>query len=434
MPMAGMRTDEPLAENRFTQIRRAAGRRPGGLLVSARASLTCLLLLCAAAARGGDRLELTGLFDVRAVYADALPSFLYGGSGRLRFDDDHQGLRVGRLMLAGRYRLGDSWTLNAVDGSYGDPDKHPADLTEFWLEARPFPTGPVRYRLRMGAFQLPVSLENRSVGWMTPYSLSSSAINTWLGEEIRIIGSEAEARWLGASSGYYGDVAVQAAVFGWNDPAGVLIASRGWAIGDRQSTLFGGLGRPRQVFYREMDGRPGYYAGISWRHHERLELRALRYDNRADPGAGNRDGLAWRTQFTGLGARWEPDARWSVIAQTLQGQTYVGSDANSAEQFAESFRSWFVLLSRSWGAGRLSLRYDHFSTHQHGGEYLPPSDDAGHGLMAAYLYDFNGHWQAVGEWQQVSSRFPPRELRGDRIYVTEKQLQLSMRYRFTWRR
>ncbi|MFO1466714.1 MAG: hypothetical protein U1F35_09795 [Steroidobacteraceae bacterium] len=399
-----------------------------------RIAMLALLLGASGAGRAGDRLELQGLLDLRAVYADGLTSFLYGGSGRLRFDADHEGVRVGRLMLAGRYRISDVWTFNAVGGSWADPDKHPVDLTEAWFDARPFPRGPVRYRLRVGAFQLPASLENRAVGWSTPYSLSSSAINTWLGEEIRILGSELEAKWIGASQGYFGEVAVQAAVFGWNDPAGDLIASRGWAIGERQSTLFGGLGRPRESFYREIDGRPGYYAGLSWRHHDQWEVRALRYDNRADPGATNSDDIAWRTQFTSLGVRWEPDERWTVIAQTMQGQTYVGGDAVPQEQYAESFRSWFVLGSRQWGAGRLTLRYDRFSTHQHSGEYSPFTDDDGHGLMLAYLYDFDAHWQAVGEWQQVSSRFPPRVLYGDPVAAREKLLQLSVRYRFKLQR
>ncbi len=396
--------------------------------------LSVALLMIPAAASAGDRLDLQGLIDVRAVYADGTTSFLDGGSGRLRFDPDHQGIRIGRVMLAARYRLDDTWTFNAVGGSYGDHDKHAVDLTEAWFEARPFPSGAVRYKVRIGAFQLPASLENRSVGWTTPYSLSSSAINTWLGEEIRIIGTEFEAKWLGASRGYYGEVAFTAGIYGWNDPAGVLIASRGWASGDRQSTLFGTLGRPPQAFYREMDGRPGYYAGLSWRHHERFELRALRYDNRADPAATNSDDIAWRTQFTSLGARWEPDDRWTLIVQSLHGRTYVGPDGNPDYQFAQRFRSWFVLGSAQFGAERLTLRRDHFSTRQYAGFYGPPADDQGNALAFAYLHDFDRHWQAVGEWQQVHSRFPPRIYFGVPESINETQIQLSVRYRFNLQR
>ncbi len=382
----------------------------------------------------GDRLDIQGLIDVRAVYADGATSFLEGGTGRLRYDPDHQGIRIGRLMLAARYRIDDTWSFNAVGGSFGDHDKYPLDFTEAWFEARPFPRGEVRYKVRIGAFQLPASLENRSVGWTSPYAISSSAINTWLGEEIRIIGTEFEAKWLGASRGYYGEVSFTAGVFGWNDPAGVLIASRGWASGDRQSTLAGGLGRPPEAYYREMDGRAGYYAGLAWRHHEQFELRALRYDNRADPGATNTDDIAWRTQFTSLGARWEPDDRWTLIVQKMQGRTYVGGDSEPEYQFAQSFRAWFALGSAQVGRERLTLRYDHFSTRQHSGFYGPPADDTGNALALALLHDFDAHWQAVGEWQQVQSRYPPRAMLGMPEVLNETQIQLSVRYRFKLQR
>src|ERR1017187_4170677 len=104
-----------------------------------------------------------------------------------------------------------------------------------------------------------------------------------------------EARWLGASSGYFGDLALVAAAYGWNDPAGELIAERGFALSDRASTLFGSLGRPQGEFFKEIDHRPGYYSGLTWRHHDLLELRVLRYDNRGLPAATTRsvDG-PWR--------------------------------------------------------------------------------------------------------------------------------------------
>jgi len=400
----------------------------------ARAGLTLFLGMVFLPASAGDRLDLQGLLDVRAVYADGTASFLNGGSGRLRFDRDHQGIQFGRAILAAKFRLDDVWTVNVVGGSYGDHDKNPFDLTEAWLQARPFPTGAVRYQVRMGAFHLPASLENRSIGWTTPYSISSSAINTWIGEEIRIVGAEFEAKWLGASSNYYGDLAFTAGVYGWNDPAGTLIAVRGWALTDRQSTLFGGLGRPRIEFIREIDGKPGYYAGLTWRHHDRLEIRALRYDNRADPGATNSDNIAWRTQFTSLGVRWEPDDHWTLVGQSLQGETYVGGDIDTDNQYAESFRSWFLLGSYAWRADRITVRYDRFSTSQHSGFYGSPTDDVGHALVFAYLHDIDRHWQAVGEWQQVHSTFPPRLDSGEPETINETQIQLSVRYRFSLQR
>jgi len=239
--------------------------------------------LCAGPVLADDQLTVAGAVDVRWVHSTSDLSYLDGGLGKLRFDQDDTGPRLGRAFVASRLRVTDLVTLHAVVDAYGDHDRNPVDLSELWAEVRPFPTSALRWRVRVGAFYMPVSLENRGPGWSDVYSITPSALNTWIGEEFRTIGTEFEARWLGANSGYLGDVSLVAAAYAWNDPAGKLISDRGFALSDRPSTLFGGLGRPPTTFYHEIDRKPGYYAGLGWRHHDRLEMRALRYDNRADP-------------------------------------------------------------------------------------------------------------------------------------------------------
>jgi hypothetical protein len=296
---------------------------------------------------------------------------------------------------------------------------------------RPFPTTAVRWRVRVGAFYMPVSLENRGPGWSDVYSITPSALNTWLGEEFRTIGAELEARWLGASSGYLGDVALVAAAYGWNDPAGVLVAERGFALTDRPSTLFGGLGRPPIAFYHEIDRKPGYYAGLSWRHHDRLEVRALRYDNRADPGAATAaGGGAWRTRFSSLGARLEPNAHWTLIAQYLDGDTVIGPDSAGEYQYRMAYHAAFGLATLEWARERLTARYDDFRTHQLSGFYGPPGDEAGHAWTVAFSHDLGEHWQVAAEWIRASSRFPPRVTAGEPMQLLESQTQLAVRYRF----
>jgi hypothetical protein len=201
--------------------------------------LLCFIALGTADAAAQDRLSVDGGVDVRWVSASGDLSFLNGGPGILRFDPEHEDIRLGRAFLAPKWRLTDILTLHAVIDAYGDHDRNAVDLSEFYMEVRPFPTGPVRWRARFGAFFMPVSLENRGIGWTDVYSITPSAVNTWLGEEFRTIGAELEARWLGASSGYLGDVALVAGAYGWNDPAGVLIAQNGFSLTDRPSTLFG---------------------------------------------------------------------------------------------------------------------------------------------------------------------------------------------------
>jgi hypothetical protein len=212
---------------------------------------------------------------------------------------------------------------------------------------------------------------------------------------------------------------------------GTTLRARGFALTDRPSTLFGGLGRPPITFYHEIDRKPGYYAGLTWRHHDRLEIRALRYDNRADPGASTQaGGGAWRTRFSSLGARLEPDRRWTVIAQYIDGDTAVGPDSAGYEQFVMTYHVAFGLASYEWGKERLTARFDNFGTHQSSGFYGPPNNQTGHAWTAAWSHDFDDHWQLVAEWIRVTSVFPPRVLYAETPGSVDTETQIAVRYRF----
>jgi len=388
--------------------------------------------LCAGSVLADDQLTVVGSVDVRWVHSTSDLSYLDGGLGKLRFDQDDTGPRLGRAFVASRLRVTDLVTVHAVADAYGDHDRNPVDLSELWAEVRPFPTSALRWRVRVGAFYMPVSLENRGPGWSDVYSITPSALNTWIGEEFRTIGTEFEARWLGANSGYLGDVSLVAAAYAWNDPAGALIADRGFALTDRPSTLFGGLGRAPITFYHEIDRKPGIYAGLSWRHHDRLEMRALRYDNRADPRVSTvAGGTAWRTRFSSLGARLTPTANWTFIAQYLDGDTIVGPHEADEDQFRMTYHAAFALASLEWGRERLTARVDYFGTHQSSGFYGPPADDSGHAWTAAWTHDLGAQWQLAAEWIRVTSRFPPRASYGELPAYVESQTQIAVRYRFT---
>jgi hypothetical protein len=376
-------------------------------------------------------LSVDGLLDLRWVHATGPLSYLDGGIGSLRFDPEHEDLRLGRAMLASRLRLTDTVTLHAVVDAYGDHNGNFADLSEFWLDVHPFPSQAVRWRARIGAFYMPLSLENRGPGWSDVYSITPSALNTWIGEEFRTIGAELEARWLGASTGYQGDLALIGAVYGWNEDAGQLLAERGFALSDRPSTLFGGLGIPSSGFYHEIDHRPGLYVGLDWHHHAWMEVRALRYDNRADPDAYTvAGGYAWNTRFSSLGLRLEPGADWTFIAQYLDGATTTIGEYTPGIQFQMSYRTGFALASYEWRAQRFTARLDEFRTRQLTGYYGPPADENGHAATLGWSYGLGDHWQVAAEWLRVWSTFPPRVLYGVPASIPATQYQIAVRYRF----
>jgi hypothetical protein len=383
--------------------------------------------------------DFYAVVDLRAVAADGERSFLNGGLGELRFDEQHDGVRLGGIFLGAHHDFFDIVHVTASAVAYADHDRNPLDLTELYAELRPFPWNSWRSRLKLGAFYAPVSLENRLQGWRSAYSLSPSAINTWIGEEFRTIGAEYDLDWLGRQRGHDWELGLTAAVYGWNDLAGVLVAVRGWSINDRQSTLFGRVGDPNagpiagvREFYDDMDKRAGYYAGLNAKYLDALELRALHYDNRANAAAYSYGlhAFGWHTKFDSAGLRWTPTERWTVITQWLAGTTVVGdSQDDNAElsgYYAWEFRAAFVLVSWQRRADRLSARYDDFEMHQTQSDAFFNSD-RGHAWTLAYQRELSMHWSVVLEALQIDSRLALRGLIGEPVTARERELQLAVR-------
>jgi hypothetical protein len=385
--------------------------------------------------------------DLRAVSTSTNQrSFLDNGGGKLRFDEQHDGLRLGSVRIGYRGDLTDTLRLSGEAFAYGDHDVHALDLTELLLSWRPVPQSYFRHELKIGAFYPPVSMENRMRGWRTPYSLSNSAINTWIGEEFRTIGAEYNLDWLGLQRGNAWNLGFTAAVFGWNDPAGVIMARRGWALHDRQTALFGRLGQPgtgspfgpghgpsdgRILFHRDIDHRAGYYAGTSASYRGVLELRALHYDNRGDPTrqAPEINDAAWLTRFDSFGARWTPDDYWTLQWQHLQGSTAVNAGgAPTSSRWV--YDSDYLLASWQRGRHRLTARADRFWMQQRTTSFFFYNYDDGQALTLAWLYQLNPKLTLVAETLRVRSELDFRALIGAPEDAVEHQHQLALRLEF----
>jgi len=393
--------------------------------------MSAAVLLALAAALAAPEWEID--LDARLVESNGQQSITNGGLGTLRFDDSQSGLRLGRARFALAQTFGQVWSLHLDASAWGDHDRNPVDLTEAYLQFRPYPFGGgYRFRLRTGAFYAPISLENRSAGWESPYTLSYSAINTWLGQELRTIGAEGQIDWLGTRAGSAFDVAFTGGVFGWNDPAGVVLANRGFSLGDRQTTLFGQVGAPRSTplppkqLFREIDHRAGFYAGLEGRYYDRIVIRALRYDNRGDPAAYDAasNTFAWDTHFNSIGLRAQSGTGWTAIAQYLDGETAI---APGSLYLSWPFRARFALLSRELGRHRISLRYDSFtvdSESKYGG-----GPQHGHAWTAAYVFEPDTHWRLTLEWLRVTNDNQDRPFYvGLSPAATETQVQLGVRF------
>jgi len=373
--------------------------------------------------------EIEASLDLRLVQSSGRDSFLDGGLGKLRFDRDDEGVQLGRARLAWRDSIGGNWHASVDLSAWSLDDHHAIDITEGWLEWRPVPTSAWRSNLKIGAFYPPISLEHRAGGWTNPYTISSSALNTWVGEELRTIGVAYGLDHLGIAAGGRWDFGAHAAVFGWNDPAGIILALRGFSLNDRQTPLFGRIGsyafggREQRVLFSEIDNRAGYHAGAYARSDLGLELRALRYDNRADPAVykASISDYAWRTRFDSLGARYDGANGLAIIAQWLDGTTDATPDPTNHWKFETSF----VLVAREFGRHRLAARYDDFKVWMPG---QPAADDYGHAWTVGWTLQLRRNLEVAAEWLQVDSDSGNRAALGEPTEARERSVQLALRY------
>jgi hypothetical protein len=368
--------------------------------------------------------------DMRIINSDGQQSIFDGGLGALRYGSDRDGVQVGRLRAALTEPLGDVFALK-LDASYwGEEDAHPIGLTEAYLEYRPYPLDGWRTRVRVGAFYPPVSLEDTASGWSSPYTLSNSALNSWIGEEIRTIGLETQVEWLGTRLGHNFDLGATAGVFGWNDPAGVVVAGGGFSLNDFQTPLLGSIGGrssaafPETALFREIDGHAGFYVGAQARYLDRATLLVLHYDNRGDPAATNSRGeFAWNTRFNSAGLRVQTDS-WTAVIQWLAGTTSI---TPNGANYPFPFYAKFALVSRQWGRHTLSARYDMFGVDSHA-DYDFGAED-GHAWTLAYVFNQSLKWRFALEWLHVTSEVASRALLlNEPTFARENQLQLSIRY------
>jgi hypothetical protein len=394
-------------------------------------AVSLALLLLTATARAADW-EVS--LDTRLITSDADHPFMDGGLGTVRFGRNDSGLQLGRARLALSQQLGELWSAHLDVSAWDNQDRSPVGATEAYLQFRPYPRAGYRFRLKAGAFYPPVSLENRAPGWESPYGLSYSAIDSWLAVEVRTIGMEAQLEWLGTRSGHLFDLGLTGGVFGWNEGAGVVLASDGFSLTDRQTPVFGRVGQPAVAPlygaepFLQLDHHAGVYAGAEARYLDRVVVRVLRYDNRADPTQIDNvsNAIAWNTSFTSAGVRVEGDNGWTVIAQWLDGKTTI---APPGLQLTWPFRAEYALLSRRLGRHTLSARYDRFQVDSSNLEQGGGWQD-GHAWTAAYTFNASAHWRFTLEWLRVVSSSYNRQDLGGPLLATETQLQLAIRYAF----
>src|SRR5476649_1734598 len=173
-----------------------------------------------------DDLTITGYADLRAIAPTDQTSWLKGGLGKFRYGNNQN--VGGEGVAQADLKFGDRF--HAVTVLRAEPQTPGVvDALETYLRYDDSDGGDFAWSVKGGAFFPTISLENDDLGWTSPYTLTPSAINSWIGEELRTIGSEGTL----IRHTDWGTFSAVGALMCCNEVAGVLIADRGWALDDR---------------------------------------------------------------------------------------------------------------------------------------------------------------------------------------------------------
>ena len=388
--------------------------------------------------------EIRGLVDLRVGTSDADRSWTRDGLDKTRFDRNSGKIRLGQAVLRLDGEVLDDVTASVV-ASASDDRRGLVDINEAWLGWNPVPGSAWKTRVKFGAFFPVTSLEidYDSIGWTPVRTISSSAINSWIGEELRTQGIEITMTRKGITENSAHDYGFTAALFGRNDPAGSLLAWRGWSISDRITGLTeplrladlpvyrpdGALAQQARSIHvmRELDKRAGFYVGAHYAYGGWLGVNALHYDNRGDPLIVKNGQYSWNTRFSHLSARIQPVGKWEILLQALRGETIMGSNAVRLR-----YQAWYALVSHPLGPGSLTVRFDRFDAREHNADILPsdPNGETGRATALAYAWRVNASVSMVAEALKVQSDRLARTLIGDSPNKSERSLMASIRWQF----
>ncbi len=369
---------------------------------------------------------LRALLDVRVVRAGPAPSWTDGGPGKTRYggrSTDSGFERATRTVLSElALEVGASlpWSVRAQAQVNIQPDI--ADNYRPWLvEAllrKEWGRAENGLGLQTGVMTTPFSLEHVGPAWSPDFTLSASALNSWLWEDISLAGAEGE-WWRVTRSGWRLGALVGAG-YG-TDQFGRLLALRGFAIGDGIGGINGDLRLParpdRTDIFNERDQRPAVYSWLTLGDTgDTASLKVGYFDNLGDEGATG----VWHTHFGTAGVTVHPLPRIDLLVQYLNGSAHVRAPPNDS-----SFHAFYALLSYHYARQRISIRYDSFAVHDLDGGPVSTGEH-GDGVTAAYMLQFGLRHRVAFEHIWLNSRRPASGIENP----TPDGWQLSYRFRY----
>jgi hypothetical protein len=391
--------------------------------------------------------EVHGVAAARGLVVESQRSWTQGGFGRLTDgagepNDALPAVR-GQLHLGLDWKPGAIWLVRASGVVQGEPDAslgQRGGVVEAFAQAQPDLSARTQLRLKAGLFFPQTSLENVDRLWQSPYTITLSAWNTWIGEEVRVAGLETA--WI--LQGARDRIELAGAFFGANDASGALLAWRGFALGDRLTAIGellplpplttlqpgGAFAAQRDDGTRpveELDGRAGWHARARYACEGRLRVQAAWTDSRGDR-ALHRGQYAWRTRFAqaGLEANLGPDV--TLVAEGAWGDTGMGLPAPNPHVDLR-FRTGYALVSWSRGKVRVTGRVEAFDNEDRDGVAEPDGED-GWAATGAVLWQVTRLVRVGAEYLTVRAQRPAAAYSGGDPDTDARRGLLELRLAF----
>jgi hypothetical protein len=313
-------------------------------------------------------LQTAGYVDLRASHFSGADAWIGGGTGVIGSGDGLQG--EARFALDWR---GDARWRGRVEflarAQTADDLGRAGGLLQAFVDYGDLETD--QFRWRAGQAFAGSSQENVEQFWQTPFGVSFSTLNSWIGEEFRPIGIDYTKR----ISSDAGQTDVTAQAFVGNDTGPAVLAWRGFANHQRLSVLGETLpllplpslsasnqfasqrNDGSQPFGPDLDDRIGYLVRAKHRHeHGQLSLTLV--DNRGDRLLHDGDEYAWKTRFLIAGFQQRLNDDWTLLGETLHGRTQMGFPPGANVDFA--FNASYLTIAREQGLWTQALRIEHF--------------------------------------------------------------------------
>lgn len=387
--------------------------------------------------------SLQGIVQTQFVLNDIEePSYLNGGTGIIRHDSSDS-MTISQALLSISGDISTAWSYHAIL-NYTDSPKSHAGAVQAFLKYKPLSAKDYRWEIRAGMFYPKFGFENPDIGWISPYSYTNSAISSWIGEEVRTLGTEFQISLPGRTRRSPHSFALISSLYKGNDPTGTLLAWRGWALHDRQSLInekvffadyptigSGEILAPQSPWvepFREVDGRFGYLMGAHWDYKQSFKSRYYYYNNNADETVLARGGqYAWHTKFHSVAWQYRANRNWRVIGHWMEGDTAMGPGAVHVD-----FSSWYLMANYRNQSHNASVRFDWFDTTDV--DSLVPqdiNDGQGNAFTYTYKYTLDDHWQIGMEYVDVESHQRSRSQWPDKDeYLDQELLMAVTQYRF----